>query len=53
VLTGFWCTVAQFPLLFVQVHHNIGYGFDPHDDSDDLTIHNNHVHNNGWHGISE
>ncbi len=38
---------------FVQVHHNIAYGFDPHDDSDDLIIHNNHVHNNGWHGISE
>lgn len=35
------------------VHDNIGYGFDPHDDSDDLTIHNNHVYNNGWHGISE
>ena len=36
-----------------QVHDNIGYGFDPHDDSDHLTIHNNHVYNNGWHGISE
>ncbi|CAM9724294.1 unnamed protein product [Laminaria digitata] len=34
-----------------EVHDNIGYGFDPHDDSDHLTIHNNHVYNNGWHGI--
>ncbi|CAN0170231.1 unnamed protein product, partial [Hapterophycus canaliculatus] len=34
-----------------EMHDNIGYGFDPHDDSDDLTIHNNHVYNNGWHGI--
>ena len=36
-----------------EMHDNIGYGFDPHDDSDYLTIHNNHVYNNGWHGISE
>ncbi|CAM9815231.1 unnamed protein product, partial [Sphacelaria rigidula] len=34
-----------------HVHHNVGYGFDPHDDSDDLFIHDNHVHHNGWHGI--
>ncbi len=37
----------------VQVHDNVGYGFDPHDDSDYVTINNNHVYNNGWHGISE
>ncbi|CAM9858944.1 unnamed protein product [Pylaiella littoralis] len=34
-----------------EVHHNIGYGLDPHDDSDYMIIHDNHVHNNGWHGI--
>ncbi|CAM9244630.1 unnamed protein product, partial [Choristocarpus tenellus] len=33
------------------VHDNVGYGFDPHDDSDYVTINNNHVFNNGWHGI--
>lgn len=49
------CCVCVWTLLFrsSQVHDNIGYGFDPHDDSDHLTIHNNHVYNNGWHGISE
>ena len=36
-----------------HVHDNVGYGFDPHDDSDHATIANNHVHDNGWHGISE
>ena len=36
-----------------HVHDNVGYGFDPHDDSDNAVIANNHVHNNGWHGISE
>lgn len=36
---------------FNEVHDNVGYGFDPHDDSDYLFIHNNHVYNNGWHGI--
>eukprot|EP00903_Cladosiphon_okamuranus_P016037 g14807.t2 len=30
---------------------NILYGFDPHDDSDDLTIANNVVYGNGNHGI--
>ncbi|MEM7385864.1 MAG: right-handed parallel beta-helix repeat-containing protein [Verrucomicrobiota bacterium] len=34
-----------------EVHHNIVYGFDPHDDSDDLLIRNNVVHHNGSHGI--
>lgn len=34
-----------------EVDHNIGYGFDPHDDSDFLVIENNNVHHNGWHGI--
>ncbi|CAN0251238.1 unnamed protein product [Ectocarpus fasciculatus] len=34
-----------------KMHDNIGYGFDPHDDSDYITIHNNEVYNNGWHGI--
>eukprot|EP00904_Undaria_pinnatifida_P012534 jgi/Undpi1/8410/HiC_scaffold_25.g10878.m1 len=34
-----------------KVHDNIGYGFDPHDDSDYLTIHDNEVYNNGNHNI--
>lgn len=34
-----------------HVHDNVGYGFDPHDDSDNAVIANNHVHDNGWHGI--
>jgi poly(beta-D-mannuronate) C5 epimerase len=34
-----------------EVDHNIGYGLDPHDDSDDLVIERNNVHHNGWHGI--
>lgn len=33
------------------VHSNSGYGFDPHDDSDFLTIHDNIVYDNTWHGI--
>ena len=34
-----------------KMHDNSGYGFDPHDDSDFLTIHDNTVYNNGYHGI--
>lgn len=34
-----------------EMHHNVGYGFDPHDDSDWLVIENNNVHHNGTHGI--
>ena len=34
-----------------RVHHNSGYGFDPHDDSDYLTIHDNKGFDNEWHGI--
>ena len=34
-----------------EVDHNLGYGFDPHDDSDYLVIENNNVHDNGLHGI--
>ena len=34
-----------------KMHDNIQYGFDPHDDSDYLTIANNEVYNNGNHGI--
>jgi parallel beta-helix repeat protein len=34
-----------------EMDHNIGYGFDPHDDSDFLVIENNNVHHNGTHGI--
>jgi len=34
-----------------EADNNIGYGFDPHDDSDDLVIEGNNVHHNDWHGI--
>ncbi|HMJ89668.1 MAG TPA: right-handed parallel beta-helix repeat-containing protein [Candidatus Acidoferrum sp.] len=34
-----------------EVDHNVGYGFDPHDDSDFLVIERNNVHHNGTHGI--
>ena len=34
-----------------EADHNVGYGFDPHDDSDFLVIEGNNVHHNGWHGI--
>ena len=34
-----------------KMHDNSGYGFDPHDDSDFLTIHDNEVYDNGYHGI--
>eukprot|EP00904_Undaria_pinnatifida_P001001 jgi/Undpi1/10901/HiC_scaffold_3.g01427.m1 len=34
-----------------EVHDNYGYGFDPHDDSDNVNIIGNTVYNNGWHGI--
>jgi parallel beta-helix repeat protein len=30
-----------------EVDHNAGYGFDPHDDSDNLLIEDNNVHHNG------
>lgn len=33
------------------VAYNVGYGFDPHDDSDNLLIEGNYVHHNGNHGI--
>ena len=33
------------------MHDNHQYGFDPHDDSDYLTIANNEVYNNENHGI--
>ena len=34
-----------------EFDHNVGYGFDPHDDSDYLVIERNNVHHNGTHGI--
>ncbi|CAM9722400.1 unnamed protein product, partial [Hapterophycus canaliculatus] len=34
-----------------QMHDNIQYGFDPHDDSDNLEIAHNKVWGNGNHGI--
>ncbi|CAM9698589.1 unnamed protein product, partial [Choristocarpus tenellus] len=34
-----------------KVHDNVQYGFDPHDDSDFITISDNEVYNNGNHGI--
>ena len=33
------------------MHDNTAYGFDPHDDSDLLTIHDNEVYDNVKHGI--
>lgn len=33
------------------MHDNIEYGFDPHDDSDFINIHDNEVWGNGNHGI--
>ena len=33
------------------MHDNTAYGFDPHDDSDFLTIHDSEVYDNGNHGI--
>ncbi|CAM9395437.1 unnamed protein product [Ectocarpus sp. 4 AP-2014] len=34
-----------------KMHDNVQYGFDPHDDSDNLVIAHNVVYNNGNHGI--
>ncbi len=34
-----------------EVDHNIAYGLDPHNGSDNLVIENNNSHDNGWHGI--
>lgn len=34
-----------------EVHSNVQYGVDPHDDSDSLTIAHNNVHHNGGHGV--
>ncbi|MFF3563436.1 right-handed parallel beta-helix repeat-containing protein [Streptomyces sp. NPDC002574] len=34
-----------------EYDHNKSYGLDPHDDSDHLTITDNHSHHNGNHGI--
>ena len=34
-----------------KIHDNSGYGFDPHDDSDFLSIHDNDVYDNGYHAI--
>ncbi|MFJ4983948.1 right-handed parallel beta-helix repeat-containing protein [Streptomyces sp. NPDC088732] len=34
-----------------EYDHNKSYGLDPHDDSDNLTITDNHSHHNGNHGI--
>lgn len=34
-----------------EVAHNVKYGIDPHDDSDNLLIEGNNVHDNGNHGI--
>ncbi|HWN94768.1 MAG TPA: right-handed parallel beta-helix repeat-containing protein [Methylomirabilota bacterium] len=34
-----------------EADHNVGYGLDPHDDSDYLVIEGNNVHHNGLHGI--
>jgi parallel beta-helix repeat protein len=34
-----------------EVYRNVQYGIDPHDDSNNLLIAGNNVHNNGNHGI--
>jgi len=34
-----------------EYDNNISYGLDPHDDSDYLTITDNHFHHNGNHGV--
>ena len=34
-----------------QFHHNVSYGLDPHDDSDNLLIKGNRSYDNGNHGI--
>jgi parallel beta-helix repeat protein len=34
-----------------ELDHNVKYGLDPHDDSNQLTIENNNSHDNGNHGI--
>ena len=34
-----------------EIDSDIGYGFDAHDDSDDLVVDGNRVHDNGLHGI--
>ncbi|MEJ7636810.1 MAG: right-handed parallel beta-helix repeat-containing protein, partial [Singulisphaera sp.] len=34
-----------------ETDNNIGYGIDPHDDSNNLLIEGNYSHDNGWHGI--
>lgn len=34
-----------------DIHDNVQYGIDPHDDSNNLLIENNQVYNNGSHGI--
>ncbi|WP_320781220.1 right-handed parallel beta-helix repeat-containing protein [Streptomyces sp. CRN 30] len=34
-----------------EYDNNVSYGLDPHDDSDHLTITDNHSHHNGNHGI--
>jgi parallel beta-helix repeat protein len=34
-----------------QIHDNVAYGLDPHDDSDNLTIVGNNLYNNGNHGL--
>ncbi|CAM9098445.1 unnamed protein product [Scytosiphon promiscuus] len=36
---------------FNEIHNNTLNGINPQDNSDGMTIHNNHVHDNGWHGI--
>lgn len=32
-------------------HDNVGYGIDPHDDSNNMIVADNKVYNNGYHGI--
>ena len=34
-----------------EVFHNVQYGFDPHDDSNNFIMEDNYVHDNGNHGI--
>lgn len=45
--------VTMIDRKYSQMHDNAQYGFDPHDDSDNLEIAHNTVWGNGNHGTRE